>query len=138
MDSPAWLISILIVLVLLCGVILTLFVLRMRSLSRRVGSFESAMQFEGKDSWVGGVAIFGAQYISWFPTMSLGRKPAVAFSRSRLVIEDVRVQDTDHGTLVLSVTHNGKHYKWGMSAQSKAGLVSWMEAAPPSEEPTRI
>lgn len=123
---------------LIVGTLFVWVVLRMRALYWRVGSFECSISEPGSDTWTKGIAVFGAEYISWFPLISLGRKPRYTFSRQRLTIAAQSGGDERADTLVLRVRCNGIEQMWGMGRDSFTGLVSWMDAAPPEEEPTRI
>lgn len=124
--------------ILLVGALLVWGVLRLRALYRRVGSFECSIAKVDSDEWTKGIAVFGAEYISWYPLISLGRNPRFAFSRQRLSVTAQSGGSETDDTLVLHVRCNGKEQKWGMSRDSFTGLVSWMDAAPPEEEPTAI
>ena len=124
-------------LALIVGVVAFLLYLRYRSLSRRVGSFECALSEDGQ-SWRMGTAVFGAAYISWYPSLSLTRKPAASYSRTRIVVEKVEQRDTPGGSHVARVSSNGKTVYLGTSQEALHGLTSWLESASPREEPTNI
>ena len=128
----------LLIAVLIVGALFVWAVIRMRLLYRRVGSFECTVTPIGKDAWRSGIAMFGAQYITWYPSMGLSRKPELSFSRQRLEVIDHHGEDSETHSLVAHISCNGKEMLWCMSEDSLSGLVSWMDAAPPAEEPTRM
>ncbi|WP_182354466.1 DUF2550 family protein [Flaviflexus huanghaiensis] len=136
MNTPAIVSGVLIVLLLIAGVFILWAVLRTRALYRRVGSFPCAVSVPNSETWRSGVAIFGAEYITWFRIASLSRKPAYSFSRHRLRVVDYHQRDEVEGTIVVHLECNGEELLWAMSMSSMAGLVGWMDGARPSEEPT--
>lgn len=136
MNTPAIVTGVLIVMLVIAGVFILWGVIRTRALYRRVGSFPCAVSDLESGSWRSGVAIFGAEYITWFRTASLSRKPALSFSRHRLRVVDYHQRDEAAGTIVVHLECNGDEHLWAMSMSSMAGLVGWMDGARPSEEPT--
>ncbi len=136
MDWPVILGTIAALLFLVGTLIAVYLILRLRKLYRRVGSFECSLS-EGTDrTWRSGIGIFGARYLTWYPVVSLSRKAVHSFSRERLRVVDHHQKDTESGTLVLHLKHNERDILMATTQESFAALASWMDAAPPSEEPT--
>ena len=138
MNTPAVVFGVVIAMLIVAGVILFWAALRMRALYRRVGSFQTAVSEMGTGVWRSGIAVFGAEYITWYRAGSLSRKPALSFSRHRLSIVDYHQRDESAGTIVVHLTCNGQDLLWAMSTSSMAGLVGWMDGARPTEEPTAM
>lgn len=136
MNTPAIVSGVLIAILIVAGAFLILAAIRTRALYRRVGSFQCAVSEMGSEVWRSGVAVFGADYITWFRTASLSRRPALSFSRNRLSVVDYHQRDEEAGTIVVHLECNGTHYLWAMTTSSMAGLVGWLDGARPSEEPT--
>lgn len=116
---------------------LALFLLRIRWLVRRVGSFECARQ-DRRDwkGWTSGIAVYDADEIRWFRTVSLSPWPAAAWSRSDLVIADRRYRDggkpSERSYVEVTFSYGPDPLVLAMTGSAYAGLSSWLEAAPPS------
>lgn len=136
MNTPAVVYGVMIAVLIVAGVFFFWAMVRIRVLYRRVGSFQCAVSEMDSEVWRSGIAVFGAEYITWYKTGSLSRKPALSFSRHRLGVVDYHQRDESEGTIVVHLECNGAHYLWAMSMSSMAGLVGWMDGARPSAEPT--
>lgn len=111
-------------------------VYRMRTLSRRIGSFECARR--SQRGWTAGIALYEADSIRWFRTISLSPWPAAVWTRAQLEVTDRTYRDpgvTGGGPEVAEVTFGGcgSPLVLVMSSSAYAGLTSWLEAAPPRE-----
>lgn len=108
---------------------------RVRSLARRVGSFECALQ--DASGWASGIAHYATDRIRWYRTMSLGARPAHEWLREDLVVtQRTSRPDTPPGAGgVVEVTFAVGHdpVVVAMSRAACAGLISWLESAPPRE-----
>lgn len=136
MNTPAVVYGVLIVVLIVAGAFISWAIIRIRALYRRVGSFQAAVRELESGAWRSGIAVFGAEYITWYKTGSLSWKPALSFSRHRVSVVDYHQRDEDAGTIVVHLECNGTHYLWAMSMSSMAGLVGWMDGARPMGEPT--
>ena len=136
MDWPIALGTIAALFFLITALVIIFLVVRLRRLYRRVGSFDCSLKTEKKPHWRSGVAVFGARYITWYRTVALSRKPEYSWARERLRVLEQRRQDTASGTLIVKFEHNGQHFSLATTDSSFQAVVSWMDAAPPSEEPT--
>jgi hypothetical protein len=110
---------------------------RLRTLSRRVGSFVcSARPVQPAGApWSAGIAHYGAGRIDWWRSWSLAPRPARSWRR-----EDIEVTGraplagaTDPDLVLVRCRHRGADYEVTMSRDAYAGLTAWLEAAPPTD-----
>lgn len=109
------------------------FVIRLHSVSYRVGSFECAVQRKGR--FVDGYACYAVGRLDWYPVASLSSSPAVSWERggiditevSRLESGEARITLVSTGVGGLSVT-----YTLLMATSAYSGVRSWLESAPPT------
>ena len=109
---------------------------RVRHLGRRVGSFECALRRPGQRDWTSGIAVFGSGRLDWHRLVSLAHRPARSFVRRELEIVGRRRRGPGpRGGEVVEVAcrYRGEDLELAMVDQALAGLVSWLEAAPPNE-----
>ena len=109
---------------------------RVRHLGRRVGSFECALRRPGQRDWTSGIAVFGAGRLDWHRLVSLAHRPARSFVRRELEIVGRRGRRADPraGEVIeVACRYRGEEFELAMVDQALAGLVSWLEAAPPDE-----
>ena len=110
---------------------------RVRTLSRRVGSFECAFS-RATDStapWITGIGQYGAERLYWWRWWSLAPRPTRAWMRSGMtVLEQLPVADARgyKAQVVVRCRTGDDVFDLLMSAEAYAGLASWLEAAPPA------
>jgi len=114
-------------------VLAVLFAVRVQRLDRRVGSFECAVRCEGRD-WRGGIAVYGVGRVQWYRLASLSLLPTRTFQRDQLELFQ-RVGGADGEFVEVTCRYDGEDLALAMPRESLAGLVSWLEAAPPRGEP---
>lgn len=114
------------------GIAAALFVSRGRGLSRRVGSFPCDLR--SGDRWVSGVSSYGAGRVDWHRLMSMSPRPARTWTRQELQIITQAPAGEDY---TVQCRYRGEDLELLMPASAFAGLVSWLESAPPREEPLR-
>jgi hypothetical protein len=114
--------------VVLAAVVLS----RVRHLARRVGSFECSLRRAGQREWTSGIAVFGARRLHWHRTVSLRRRPGRTFVRRDLEIVGRR-RRAPGDVVEVVCRHRGEELELAMGDDALAGLVSWLEAAPPDE-----
>ena len=124
-------------LVLLVIGVLSLGASRVRTLSRRVGSFECAFSraTDPNAPWIAGIGQYGADRLYWWRWWSLSPRPTRSWLRSRMfVIEHHAVADARgyEGQLVVRCRTDDDTFDLLMSAEAYAGLASWLESAPPA------
>ncbi|MHA3948071.1 DUF2550 family protein [Cellulomonas bogoriensis] len=109
-----------------------LYLSRLRTLSRRVGSFACGVRHE--DRWTAGIAQYTHGRIAWWRAVSLAPRPARTWSRGELtLLERTPLGEQDeHGQEMLLVRclHGGETFDLAMSVPACAGLVSWLESGP--------
>lgn len=127
----------LVVLALVALVVLVLFAVRVRRLGRRIGSFECALRPVGRRDWTSGIAVFGVGRVDWYRLVSLSLRPSRTFEREHLEVlarTHRAAGGRDQVTEVRCCSH-GEEVDLAMRRSSLAGLVSWLESAPPRGEP---
>lgn len=133
MPVAAWVL----VSLLLAGTLALVFlVVRVRSISSRVGSFECALQQDGQAGWASGIASFGTDRLDWYRVVSASPRPEASWSREGLEVlgRSVRLIG-GRSTSVVEVRCGVGATAWtlAMSRSATAGLTSWLEAAPPGQ-----
>lgn len=110
---------------------------RLRALSGRPSSFESAVRAHGVDGpsgWQAGFAVYQVDGLVWWRSWSLRPRPHRRWSRERLaVIGRTEIVDPHVPDLwLVRCTHDGETFDLTMSDGAYAGLSSWLESAPPN------
>jgi len=125
--------AVLVVLALVAVLLLVLFAVRVRRLARRIGSFECALRPAGRRDWTSGIAVFGVGRVDWYRLVSLSLRPDRTFARSDLeVLERVHRKPGGAGQVTeVRCGLPGQEVELAMRRESLAGLVSWLESAPP-------
>lgn len=125
--------AVLLVLALVAVLLLILFVVRVRRLAHRIGSFECALRPAGRREWTSGIAVFGVGRVDWYRLVSLSLRPDRTFAREDLEVRE-RVHRSPGGSQQVSeilCSLPGGEVHLAMRRESLAGLVSWLESAPP-------
>ncbi len=113
---------------------LGLLLARVRSINRRVGSFECAVRPDGRTGWTSGIASYGVDRLDWYRVVSASPRPARSWPRARLEI--IHRAPRRSGALLTSVMElrcrvGSEVFSLAMSRPAADGLTSWLEAAPP-------
>lgn len=135
------------VLVSAFAVLVGLGLTRVHSLNRRVGSFACAVRplvAPGPDgvrstpgpeapTWSQGVAHYGVGRLDWWRIWSLSPRPAQVWDRSDLVILARRGMEAVGRPDLFEVRcrHRETEFELAMSRDAYAGMMSWLESAPP-------
>jgi|SRR5699024_7185312 len=120
------------------------FVARWRSLTRRVGSFASAVRKPGKTgtssfAWRRGVAHYCVDRIDWYRLTALSFRPLYSWPRSQLDLVEREPVTEDDGLKIrefsqrVECSSEGKSFEIALSAEAYSGLRSWVESAPPGD-----
>ncbi|MDO4887475.1 MAG: DUF2550 family protein [Actinomycetaceae bacterium] len=124
----------------LCAVMAVAFVLlvgytlRLRTLLARYGAVQCALR-RGEEPWRAGIVIFSVRSFDWYPRFSVRFRPGQAFPRDRInIVESRQAADTEMSIVRFEV--DGQAYHVLLPTPAFAGLISWMDSAPPEEEPT--
>ncbi|WP_418607106.1 DUF2550 family protein [Georgenia sp. SUBG003] len=121
------------VLALVAVLLLALFAVRVRRLAHRIGSFECALRPPGRRDWTSGIAVFGVGRVDWYRLVSLSLRPDRTFARADLEVRERVHRSPDGKGQVTEIRcgQPGKEVDLAMRRDSLAGLVSWLESAPP-------
>lgn len=115
--------------------------LRRRWLSRQGGMFDCSLLVGRR--WVIGVARYNGELLQWFRIFSLSFRPQVSYRRTATqALETRELTDAERDDLYpgmrvvrLEATldfEGPDTWELAMPAESVTGLLSWLEAAPPS------
>jgi hypothetical protein len=116
------------VVVLLAG--LALWMSRLHTLNRRVGSFPCSLGRTAEGPWSSGVAQYGADRLYWWRYRSLATRPRERWQRAGFAVVE---RSERPGGQVVVTCHDGASTQpvhLLMSADAYAGLTSWIEATP--------
>lgn len=116
--------------VLLCLAVVLL--VRVRVLANRVGAFECALRMEGRHRWMSGIAVFGDETVEWYRLVSLAPGAKYRLCREGMTLGEVRRRGTSQ-VLEVPCQVAGYRFDLGMREDSHSALVSWLEAAAPSQ-----
>ncbi|MFH5824072.1 DUF2550 family protein [Georgenia sp. AZ-5] len=119
-------------------VVLVLFAVRVRRVANRVGSFECALRPVGHRDWTSGIANYGSGRIDWYRLVSLRLRPSRSWRRERLEIVGRERRPAAGGAghvIEVRCAYDGVQFDVAMVDSALAGVVSWLEAAPPRGEP---
>ncbi|QJC21375.1 DUF2550 family protein [Arcanobacterium buesumense] len=107
--------------------------IRLRILFSRSGSFHVALREPGQDRWQTGVAVFKPFELAWYSTRSLRPGPNVVWRRGEL---DFAVEPASGDEIqVVRITRAQRTWTLATTPSAVSGIVSWIDSAPPVEEP---
>ena len=131
MGHPVWATAgaAAVVVLLLTGV----FIVRLRRLAGRVGSFECALRRPGRSRWMSGIATFGGDSVEWTRLVSLSPRPRYHFDRADIELGEVRHRGVDGRIVDVDCTYRGEHYDLAMVEDSHSAMVAWLESAAPTQ-----
>lgn len=123
---------------------------RLHSLNHRVGSFvcysrpltvhadaagdgAPAGGGSGPVPWSQGIAHYAVGRLDWWRVWSLSPRPARAWDRSELKVLGRKPMDevVRPDVLVVRCQHRAVTFELAMSRDAYAGMMSWLESAPP-------
>lgn len=110
------------------------YILRVRSIASRVGSFQCQYRPDAGAGWTTGIAVYGANTLDWYRLVSLSTKPDRSWGRigmSVTITGEVTESDTN-APVCVGVSSGSYRAQLLMPASDYSGLVSWAEAAPPT------
>ncbi|WP_456846658.1 DUF2550 family protein [Cellulomonas sp. P5_C6] len=119
-----------------CVVVVVLLVLgglwvsRVHTLNRRVGSFHCALGRTAEGSWSSGVAQYGADRLYWWRYRSLATRPRARWQRLGLTVLERREHSDGQVVVTCRPGSSTDTVHLLMSADAYAGLTSWIEATP--------
>ncbi|MCA5893822.1 DUF2550 domain-containing protein [Isoptericola sp. NEAU-Y5] len=108
---------------------------RLRTLSRRVGSFpcQARPADDPRAPWVVGIAHYAVGRIDWWRGWSLAPRPARVWQRERLILTGrVPLDQAGQADAVLvRCRYDDTDFELLVSSGAYAGLASWLESSPP-------
>lgn len=132
MEHPA---STVITIVLVVGVVLLLgYVIRLRRLMSRRGSFLVSVIQRDQERWTRGIAIFTRESLDWYPTRSIYTRPKFRWKRDEIDFDFTAPSDPD--LQIMTLTTPDGEWKLASDPIAVAAIVSWLDSAPPVAEPT--
>ena len=81
--------------------------------------------------WRTGILLLGLNDLQWYRSRSLRLRPQRVITREDFTIVSHRFSSDDPNTTIIQVTDGGEPLVIAMNAGSFAGLVSWIDSAPP-------
>lgn len=110
------------------------FLVRLRTLGLRVGSFECAVRT--RSGWASGIAHYGVEDLCWYRIVSLSPRPARTWRRAAITVV-TRTERTAgsgaSGVVEVDCDIAGEQVSLAMRANSYSGFASWLESLPPRE-----
>ncbi|MEL7977010.1 DUF2550 domain-containing protein [Isoptericola sp. F-RaC21] len=117
------------------GLVLAAGASRLRTLSRRVGSFpcHARPADDPQAAWMVGIAHYAVGRIDWWRGWSLAPRPARVWLRDGLSITGRAPLDQagQPDQVLVRCRYDGTDFELLMSSGAYAGLASWLESAPP-------
>ncbi|NUL60675.1 DUF2550 domain-containing protein [Brevibacterium luteolum] len=143
--NPSTLLIILLSLVGLAVVLVVLFLVRRRAITKLQGAFDCSISV-GEDTprprWRLGVAVFTITSLDWYPIFSLTRSPAMTLPRQDMEI--IRREEPDSaeryavmpGAVIVTAAYgaadgSAQQTRLALDYEALAALASWLESAPP-------
>ncbi|WP_103063909.1 DUF2550 family protein [Actinomyces qiguomingii] len=109
------------------------FLLRLRLLAGRVGSFECALRPHGSTRWISGIAVFGDDDLEWHRLVSFGLRRRRRFRRDHLDLGPVHHRGQGGHVVDVPCRYRGERFELAMVEDSHSALVAWIESAAPSQ-----
>ncbi|WP_247595297.1 DUF2550 family protein [Actinomyces procaprae] len=109
------------------------FLLRLRFLAGRVGSFECALRPAGSARWISGIAVFGDDDLEWHRLVSFGLRRRRRFRRDDLELGPVHHRGQGGHVVDVPCRYRGERFELAMVEDSHSALVAWIESAAPSQ-----
>ncbi|OYO19319.1 hypothetical protein CGZ93_13155 [Enemella dayhoffiae] len=141
-----WLVEVVGLTILLALIVPLLWLyLRRRWLSRQGGIFDCAMRPVEHTEWALGLARYEGEHLEWYRALSLSLRPKVRFRRT--ATSAVEQREAEYGEVeslygnprVVRLSSSSRvprdpagDWELAMAPESSTGLLSWLEAAPPS------
>ena len=129
MSSQAWLGTVLALALLV--LLALLFVVRLRSVAGRLGSFECAWRPSHTTRWSSGVSMFTNDALRWYRLMSLAPSPARIWARGYLEMGPARRRGAGSKVVEVPCTSGDVVFELAMHEDSHSALVAWLESTAP-------
>ncbi|PWF24376.1 hypothetical protein DD236_11775 [Ancrocorticia populi] len=129
-----WIVCVLAVLFVLAALWL---LLRFVLLLRAGGAVQCSLR-NPHAKWRTGVLILGQDSLSWYRARSISPVARRVITRENFVLVSHRPSKEDPETMIIEVLDGDFPLVAAMSANSFAGLVSWIDSAPPGVQRTGL
>ncbi|MEJ5914995.1 DUF2550 domain-containing protein [Pseudokineococcus sp. 1T1Z-3] len=136
MDAALLSLEVTAVLLGLLGLVVLLFLVRRRGLTRRLGAFDCSARREGR-RWVLGVAGFRGDHMVWHRVFGVDVGAGRTWDRHAVeVLRRRRPQGSEAfavlpDAVVVECHHDGERLDLAMSEEAYTAFASWLESAPP-------
>ena len=121
------------VIALVVVVVAGVFILRLRHLAGRVGSFECALRRPGRGRWASGIATFGNESVEWMRLVSLSVRPRYRFERADIELGGVSHRGAEGNIVDVECVYRGERFDLAMEEDSHSAMVAWLESAAPTQ-----
>lgn len=111
-------------------VVLVWIAVRFLVLVRVPGALHCAMCRLGRP-WSTGILLLGMDDLQWYRARSLRLRPRRVIARGDFSIVSHRPSNDDPSTMIITVNDDDTPLVLAMNTGSFAGLVSWIDSAPP-------
>ena len=111
MGHPVWTAAGALALVVL--VLIGVFIVRLRRLAGRVGSFECALRRPGLNRWMSGIATFGGDPVEWTRLVSLSVRPRYRFERADIELGGVSHRGAEGNIVDVECVYRGERFDRG-------------------------
>lgn len=128
-DNIAWAVAAVLFVVLIAGVV---YLLHIRHLLNQAGSIQVALRRKG-GRWKNGIAILNDDTLDLYPTRSFGWRPSRRASREDI---DFELHPERDGVQIVTLILPGDRWHIASSGGEISALLSWIDSAAPSAEPT--
>ncbi len=117
-------------------------VLRLRSLTRRRGTFDCALRCGDGGAhahWAFGVARTGSETVRWWRSRSLSPAPGWSARRSAITVETRQPVSIEGGGggIVVRLRAGSQEVELLMDDDAYTGFAAWLESAPPRDAGVR-
>lgn len=112
-----------------------LLALRVAFLMGRKSTFGGWMVEPGDRKWVRGICAYGELRLAWFPMLGVSLRPGVLLPRTVLKVVGAPLPSKDGRYIIVRLRAPQGLYMLALSAGDSAGLISWVNSAPPGLEP---
>lgn len=98
-----------------------------------LGGFMCSYRPDLSAGWLEGYAVYQAEYLDWHKAAAFSLRPNRSWKRRKMELRAAKPYLAKNGKTNMSVPISDENYSFWlfMDADDHAGLVSWVEAAPP-------
>ncbi|WP_099331638.1 DUF2550 family protein [Actinomyces minihominis] len=105
--------------------------LRAAILVGRKASFGAWVISPDEDQWIRGIALYGQVNLAWFRLASVKTQADLLLHRTQLEVLGGPSRSRDQNYIVIKLRSPEGVYTFALSEGDAAGLISWVNSAPP-------